>query len=125
MNAAHQTDTGLPSRVAATLACLGGLPTGLLFLWLERRDSYVRFHAAHAVVLQGGLWTLGFVLWAAALVLGLSSDLALATLPSAAAAAWGGLAGAWGLCCVVAAMGRLWALPGVERLVVRVARSRS
>lgn len=112
----------MPPRVAALLASLGGLPTGLLFLWLERHDAYVRFHAAHAVVFQGGLWILGLIFWLAALGLGLASDTALATLPAVAASAWGALVGAWVLCCSLAATGRRWALPGIAQVVVWLAR---
>jgi uncharacterized membrane protein len=87
---------GLPGRVAAPLAYSGWWVTGALFWFLERRDLYVRFHAAQACVVFGAIalvvtllcaiaatsllfmpnafgfwvWTAG-VIWAAGLVLSL------------------------------------------------------
>jgi uncharacterized membrane protein len=47
--------TGLPRRVAAPLAYAGWWVTGVLFWLLERRDRYVRFHAAQACVAFGAI----------------------------------------------------------------------
>jgi uncharacterized membrane protein len=47
--------TGLPRRIAAPLAYAGWWVTGALFWLLERRDSYVRFHAAQACVAFGAI----------------------------------------------------------------------
>ncbi|TVP46578.1 MAG: hypothetical protein EA350_06820 [Gemmatimonadales bacterium] len=41
--------TGLPSNVAGALAYLLGPLTGILFLVLEKRDGFVRFHAAQSI----------------------------------------------------------------------------
>ena len=46
---------GLPRRVAAPLAYAGWWVTGVLFWFLERRDLYVRFHAAQACVAFGAI----------------------------------------------------------------------
>ena len=47
--------TGLPRRVAAPLAYAGWWVTGALFWFFERRDRYVRFHAAQACVAFGAI----------------------------------------------------------------------
>ena len=46
---------GLPGRVAAPLAYAGWWVTGVLFWFLERRDLFVRFHAAQACVVFGAI----------------------------------------------------------------------
>src|SRR5436305_7457837 len=46
--------TGLPSNVAAALACIP-LIGGLIFYILEKHDSFVRFYAMQSIIF-GGAW---------------------------------------------------------------------
>ena len=46
--------TGLPSNIAAALACIP-LVGGLIFWFLEKRDSFVRFYAMQSIIF-GGVW---------------------------------------------------------------------
>ena len=46
--------TGLPSNVAAALACLP-LIGGIIFYVLEKRDQFVRFYAMQSIIF-GGAW---------------------------------------------------------------------
>src|SRR5436305_14636842 len=46
--------TGLPSNVAAALACIP-LIGGIIFWFLEKRDSFVRFYAMQSIIF-GGAW---------------------------------------------------------------------
>jgi uncharacterized membrane protein len=48
--------TGLPSNVAAALACFP-LIGGLIFYILEKRDSFVRFYAMQSII-YGAAWLL-------------------------------------------------------------------
>ncbi len=48
------TSTGLPSNVAAALACIP-LVGGIVFYVLEKRDSFVRFYAMQSIIF-GGAW---------------------------------------------------------------------
>ncbi len=48
--------TGLPSNVAAALACIPPVG-GLIFYILEKRDNFVRFYAMQSI-LFGGAWFL-------------------------------------------------------------------
>ena len=48
--------TGLPSNVAAALACIP-LVGGLIFYILEKRDQFVRFYAMQSIIF-GGAWFL-------------------------------------------------------------------
>src|SRR5881397_2422424 len=46
--------TGLPSNVAAAIACIP-LVGGIIFYVLEKRDSFVRFYAMQSIIF-GGAW---------------------------------------------------------------------
>src|SRR5437868_1382958 len=48
------TTTGLPSNIAAALACIP-LIGGLIFYILEKHDSFVRFYAMQSIIF-GGAW---------------------------------------------------------------------
>jgi uncharacterized membrane protein len=48
--------TGLPSNVAAALACFP-LIGGIIFYLLEKRDSFVRFYAMQSIIF-GAVWIL-------------------------------------------------------------------
>jgi uncharacterized membrane protein len=53
---ATTTTTGLPSNVAAALACIP-LIGGLVFYILEKHDQFVRFYAMQSIIF-GGVWFL-------------------------------------------------------------------
>ena len=53
--------TGLPSNVAAALACFP-LIGGIIFYILEQRDNFVRFYAMQSIIL-GAAWLLFWVVW--------------------------------------------------------------
>src|SRR5438309_10420282 len=57
------TSTGLPSNVAAAIACIP-LVGGIIFYILEKRDGFVRFYAMQSTIL-GAAWC---VLYIAALI---------------------------------------------------------
>jgi uncharacterized membrane protein len=52
----NASSTGLPSNVAAALACIP-LVGGIVFYILEKRDGFVRFYAMQSIVF-GGAWFL-------------------------------------------------------------------
>ena len=52
----NASTTGLPSNLAAALACIP-LLGGIIFYILEKRDGYVRFYAMQSIVF-GGAWFL-------------------------------------------------------------------
>lgn len=54
--ASGTTTTGLPSNVAAALACIP-LVGGLVFYIIEKHDQFVRFYAMQSIIF-GGVWFL-------------------------------------------------------------------
>jgi len=48
-SSSHASSTGLPSNVAAALACFP-LIGGIIFYILEKRDSFVRFYAMQSII---------------------------------------------------------------------------
>ena len=54
--ATRSTSTGLPSNVAAAIACIP-LVGGIIFYILEKHDSFVRFYAWQSIIF-GGAWIL-------------------------------------------------------------------
>src|SRR5215211_9424081 len=55
------TSTGLPSNVAAALACIP-LIGGIIFYLLEKHDSFVRFYAMQSIIF-GGAWFIFSIIW--------------------------------------------------------------
>lgn len=114
------SSTGLPSHVAAPLAYAGWWLTGLVFWFVERRDAYVRFHAAQSVAAFGIIAALiaGFCLMAVASL----SFLPNAFTPFLWAAAGTWLAGVllWGLSMWKAARGSAWRIPLAADLADRM-----
>jgi uncharacterized membrane protein len=53
--------TGLPSNVAAAIACIP-LVGGIIFYILEKRDNFVRFYAMQSIVF-GGAWLLCWIVY--------------------------------------------------------------
>src|SRR5260370_35857717 len=53
--------TGLPSNIAAALACLP-LIGGFIFYLIEKQDNFVRFYAMQSII-YGGAWLLFYIVW--------------------------------------------------------------
>jgi uncharacterized membrane protein len=53
---ANSGSTGLPSNVAASLACIP-LIGGIIFYVLEKHDQFVRFYAMQSIIF-GGAWVM-------------------------------------------------------------------
>jgi uncharacterized membrane protein len=82
---ARPTSTGLPSNVAAALACFP-LVGGIIFYLLEKRDGFVRFYAMQSIIF-GAAW---FLFWFVSSIL----YWILSHVPGIG----GLLAGLWALC---------------------------
>ena len=55
------TSTGLPSNVAAALACIP-LVGGIIFYVLEKTDPFVRFYAMQSIIF-GGAWMMFLIVF--------------------------------------------------------------
>jgi len=116
------SSTGLSSRVAAPLAYLAWWVTGALFWFVERRDRFVRFHAAQSVA------AFGLIALLVALFAGVAGA-SLSFLPSAfvpfiwiAGVTWViGLA-LWIVAMWKAASGEAWRIPLAAGLAERLLR---
>jgi uncharacterized membrane protein len=58
----NPSTTGLPSNIAAAIACIP-LIGGIIFYILEKRDSFVRFYAMQSIIF-GGAWLLFNIVYA-------------------------------------------------------------
>ncbi|CAM3890529.1 DUF4870 domain-containing protein [Alkalicoccus chagannorensis] len=56
------TSSGLTQNVAAVLAYVLGFITGLIFLFLEKDNKFVRYHAMQSIVLSVAFFVLSTVL---------------------------------------------------------------
>ncbi|MEN8614386.1 DUF4870 domain-containing protein [Dehalogenimonas sp. THU2] len=58
----EKTSTGLQENVAGLLCYLGAWVTGIIFLILEPKNRFVRFHAVQSIVVFGVLSVAGTML---------------------------------------------------------------
>jgi len=56
------TDTGIKPNIAALLAYVVGFITGLIFILIEKKNKFVRFHAMQSIVVFGGFFVLQWIL---------------------------------------------------------------
>ena len=125
VSGALPSSTGLSPRIAAPLAYSGWWITGIILWLVERRDPYVRFHAAQSVAAFG----LVAALIAAFAVLAIAS---LSLLPSAftlfvgaAGVTWLGGMLLWVVMMWKAASGNAWRIPVAADLADRLTASLS
>lgn len=59
---ASESDTGLDSNYAGAMAYVLGLITGVIFLVVERKDGFVRFHAMQSILVFGAVVLLEIVI---------------------------------------------------------------
>ena len=107
------TSTGLPPRVAACLAYSMWWLSGALVLAIERRNRFVRFHAAQAVAGFGLLWTCGVAVWSLSFLMAFVSPLAFRVTAVIGPLFWAGAVAAWAWCVWQAARGEAWRMPWV------------
>jgi uncharacterized membrane protein len=126
MARAAESSTRLPPRTGALLAYLGWWVTGGLMLLIERRDPFVRFHAAQSLVGLGLVWLAGLVAYMLAFaVLSVSATWFTAML-WLALGIWAAGVGLWILCLALVARGERWRMPlaaGMADWIVRAIRS--
>ncbi len=60
-NSGTSSSTGLPTNVAAALACIP-LIGGIIFYILEKHDKFVRFYAMQSIIF-GGAWIIFVIIW--------------------------------------------------------------
>jgi uncharacterized membrane protein len=121
----HLSSTGLSSRIAAPLAYSGWWITGVILWLVERRDPYVRFHAAQSVAAFGLVATL-IAAFAALAVASLSLLPSAFTLfVGAAALTWVGGMLLWLVTMWKAASGDAWRIPVAAALADRLTASLS
>ena len=119
------SSTGLSPRVGAPLAYAGWWITGIVMWLVERRDPYVRFHAAQSMAAFGLIAVLTAAFAALAVV-------SLSVLPGAftlfvwaAALMWAGGMLLWGVAMWKAASGDAWRIPVAADLADRLTASAS
>jgi uncharacterized membrane protein len=79
MEEKEQSSTGLEENVAGFLCYLLGFVTGIVFLAVEKKSSFVKFHAKQStitflglfviIVVVGWIPVLGALVWISALIL--------------------------------------------------------
>lgn len=102
---------GLPPRLAAPLAYAGWWITGVIFWRLERRNGYVRFHAAQSCVAFGAIAIVVAVLAGIAGASVVYNPPAVTLWSWTAAIIWGAGLVLWLVAMWHAAAGRLWRIP--------------
>jgi len=61
-NTSGDSSTGMKANIAGLLCYLFAWITGIIFLVIEKKSQFVRFHAAQSLVVFGALSILGFIL---------------------------------------------------------------
>lgn len=57
-----KTDLGMDEKLEALLTYVLGFVTGIVFLILEKKNKFVRFHAMQSTIFFGGLFVVQLVL---------------------------------------------------------------
>ncbi|HSL23821.1 MAG TPA: DUF4870 domain-containing protein [Vicinamibacterales bacterium] len=120
---AEGSSTGLPPRTGAMLAYLAWWVTGALMLIVERRDRFVRFHAAQSLAALGGVWLLGAAVYALAFVALSAGTGGFVAILWIALGIWAAGVGLWIVCLVKAFRGERWRIPLAADIAERLAGS--
>ena len=114
--------SGLPINVAAGLASLFTLPGGLVFMFLDRKEPYVRFYAIQGIVLGAIAFLLGTVQWLMTVIftpIPFLGKFFLGVFGFVLALVWLVWMAIWVVSTVCAFSGKQWRVPFLSTLLAR------
>jgi uncharacterized membrane protein len=115
-----KSSTGLPSNVAGALCYLLGPLTGIVFLLVEKEDRFVRFHAAHSIIVGVAVIGISVLLTVFTAILSIVPILGTIIGILISLAVWLGLFAFWLFLMFQAFSGREWEAPVVGQYAWRL-----
>jgi len=116
------TSTGVDARLASVLCYAGWWVTGLVFLFAERRDANVRFHAAQSLIVFGVLSIALFLCGGASAIAFFVAAQTFQMMQAIGNALWFGAVLLWLFLLVKTWRGETWRVPVVADLATRLAK---
>ena len=115
------TSTGVDARLSSVLCYAGWWVTGLVFLFAERRDRTVRFHAAQSLIVFGVLSIALFACGGASAVAFVVATQAFQLVQALGNVLWFGAVVLWLFLLVKTWRGETWRVPLAGELASRLA----
>lgn len=117
----QSTSTGVDARLASVLCYAGWWVTGLVFLFAERRNQDVRFHAAQSLIVFGALSAALFLCGGASAVAFIVAVPSFQLLQAVGNALWLAAVLLWLVLMVKTWRGETWRVPGASDLARKIA----
>ena len=117
----ESTSTGVDARLASVLCYAGWWVTGLVFLFAERRNQEVRFHAAQSLIVFGALSAALFLCGGASAVAFMVAVPSFQLLQAVGNALWLAAVLLWLVLMVKTWRGETWRVPGACDLARKIA----
>jgi uncharacterized membrane protein len=115
------TSTGVDARLASVLCYAGWWVTGLVFLFAERQNAEVRFHAAQSLIVFGVLSAALFLCGGASAVAFFVAASTFQLLQAIGNAIWVGAVLLWLFLLVKTWRGETWRVPVAGDLAMKIA----
>jgi uncharacterized membrane protein len=115
------TSTGVDARLSSVLCYAGWWVTGLVFLFAERRDRTVRFHAAQSLIVFGVLSVALFLCGGASAIAFFVATQTFQMVQAFGNALWFGAVLLWLFLLVKTWRGETWRVPLAAELASRLA----
>lgn len=122
MSSTTSTSTGVDARLSSVLCYAGWWVTGLVFLFAERRDRTVRFHAAQSLIVFGVLSVALFLCGGASAIAFFVATQTFQMVQAFGNALWFGAVVLWLFLLLKTWRGEDWRVPLVGDLASRLAR---
>ena len=117
------TSTGVDARLSSMLCYAGWWLTGLVFLFAERKNAAVRFHAAQSLIVFGAFSILLFLSGAASAVAFVVATPSFRIIQAIGNVLWLGAVLLWLLLLLKTWRGETWRVPMAADLAIKLART--
>jgi uncharacterized membrane protein len=117
----QSTSTGVDARLASVLCYAGWWITGLVFLFAERRDRMVRFHAAQSLIVFGAVTVVLLLCGGASAIAFVVATNSFQLVQALGNALWFGAVLLWLVLLVKTWRGENWRVPLAGDLALKLA----
>jgi uncharacterized membrane protein len=117
------TSTGVDARLSSMLCYAGWWVTGLVFLFAERKNQDVRFHAAQSLIVFGVLSVVLFLCGGASAIAFLMAAPTFQMIQAIGNGLWFGAVLLWLVLLLKAWRGETWRVPMAGDLAMKIART--